>query len=72
MENIVEEYYKREAKELTDLLFDKGFLANDLSRESIMWLEDYIGFILQSKCNMAVKGALLSKRVRDLRAANSN
>lgn len=63
-ETIVEPYYKREAKDLTDLLFDKRFLADDLSRESIDWLEDYIGFLFQSKCEMATKSALLLKSLR--------
>ncbi len=61
----VEGYYKRQAKELIDLLFDKRFLADDLSRESINWLEDYIGFILQSRCDLAARTALLSKKARD-------
>lgn len=64
-EIIIEEYYKRQAKDLTNLLFDRGFLADDLTRESIGWLEDYLGFVLQSQCNMAVKGALLLKKVRE-------
>lgn len=61
----VDGFYKRHAKDLTDMLYDKGFLADDLSRESIQWLEDYIGFILQSHCQIAAKSALLLKRARD-------
>jgi hypothetical protein len=61
----VQDYYKHKAKDLTDMLFDKGFLAEDLSRKSIDWLEDYLGFILQSEYQMAEKGVLLSKSIRD-------
>jgi hypothetical protein len=61
----VEAYYKREAKELTDMLFDKGFLADDLSRRSIDWLEDYLGFVLQVKCESAARAAELTKDARD-------
>ena len=68
MNNEVSKYYQREAKELTDVLFDHGFLAEDLARESIVWLEDYLGFILESKANMAVKAALLTKRTRKITA----
>jgi hypothetical protein len=64
----VEKFYQREAKELTDMLFDKGFLADDLTRESIVWLEDYLGFVLQSKTESAVKAALLTKKVKDRHA----
>lgn len=60
----IEKYYRKEAKELTDLLFDKGFLDNDLTRESINWLEEYFAFILQSKCQMAEKTALLNRDLK--------
>jgi hypothetical protein len=61
----IEEYYKREAKDLVDMLFDKRFLNDELSRESINWLEDYLGFILQTKCEMSAKCALLTAKMRD-------
>ncbi len=60
----VDKYYKHQAKELTDMLFDKGFLNDSLARESINWLEDFIGFTLQSRCEMAVKGAMLIASLR--------
>jgi len=63
----VDEFYKRKAKDLTNLLFDKGFLAKDLTRESIDWLEDYLGFTLQSEAQMSAKAALLTKKARELR-----
>ena len=62
----VEPYYQRQAKDLTNLLFDKGFLADDLTRESIDWLEDYIGFVFQSRCEMAAKAAVLSRKSREI------
>jgi len=61
----VEEYYKRQAKDLTNLLFDKGFLNNELTRESIDWLEDYIGFIIQSQCQTAAKVAVLIAKLKN-------
>jgi hypothetical protein len=61
----VEPYYQRQAKDLTNMLFDKRFLADDLSREATDWLEDYLGFVMQSQCQSAVKAALLSKKVRE-------
>lgn len=60
----VEEYYKREAKELIDLLFDKHFLNPELTLESIDWLEEYIGFVFQSKCQSAAKIATLSAKMK--------
>ena len=61
----VDKYYKREAKELITLLFDKRFLNDDLSKDSIDWLEDYMGFLFQSKCEMAAKCAVLTASMRD-------
>jgi len=63
----VDRYYKRQAKDLVDLLFDKRFLADDLSREATEWLEDYIGFLLQSYCQTAAKAATLTKKLRETR-----
>ncbi len=61
---VVEEYFKRQAKDLTNLLFDKDFLNPDLTRETIDWLEDYIGFVIQSHSQTAAKWKvnLISRR----------
>jgi len=65
---VIEEFYKRQAKDLTDMLFDKGFLADNLTRKSIDWLEDYLGFFIQSQCEMSAKAATLSIKVREMEA----
>ena len=64
-EIIVEEFYKRKAKDLVNLLFDKRFLNDDLSRDSIDWLEDFMGFTLQSEASMSAKCAVLTAKMRD-------
>lgn len=61
----VDDHYKREAKELINLLFDKDFLNPELTRESIDWLEEYIGFVFQSKCQTAAKIATLTARLKE-------
>jgi hypothetical protein len=61
----VEPYYKRQAKDLTDMMHDKGFLDPELTRESVDWLEDYIGFILQSQCQSAAKVAILTAKMKE-------
>lgn len=65
MDTEIEEFYQRKAKDLVNLLFDKRFLSDDLSRESIDWLEDYLGFVFQSEANMAAKCAVLSASLRE-------
>lgn len=63
----VDTYYKRQAKDLVNTLFDKRFLSDNLSRESIDWLEDYVGFVIQSQANSAAKCAVLVAKVRDIK-----
>jgi len=61
----VEEYYKKEAKEIVDMLFDKRFLNDNLAREAMDGLEEFLGFIIQSKCQSAAKVAVLTAKMRD-------
>lgn len=68
MKTEIDGYYKRITKDLTNMLYDEGFLSDDLSRESIDRLEDYLGFVLQAQCDMAVKSAKLAKKFRNLSA----
>ena len=60
----VDPYYQRQAKDLTTMLFDKGFLNAELSRDAIDWLEDYMGFVLQSSAQSAAKSAVLTAKLR--------
>ena len=60
-EKEIDKHYRIRAKEITNMLFDKGFLADDLTRESIDRLEDFLGYILQSNAEMAENCALLLK-----------
>ncbi|MCK9369545.1 hypothetical protein M0R04_06530 [Candidatus Dojkabacteria bacterium] len=61
----VDEYYKRQAREYVDLLFDKGFLDENLSREAIRWLEDYSAYILQSAVRSSIKAHDLVRSLRE-------
>lgn len=65
MEIEVEPYYKRQAKDLTNVMFDKGFLDENLTRESIQRLENYIGFIFQLQCKSAAKVATLMAKHKE-------
>ncbi len=61
----LEKYHKREAKDLIDLLFNRNFLNPELTRESINWLEGYIGFLFQSKAQIAAKTATFIARIKE-------
>jgi len=61
----IDKHYRKKAKDLVDLLFNRRFLNEELSRDSINWLEDYLAFCEQSSCEMAAKSALLIAKMRD-------
>ena len=61
----IDAHYKKQAKDLTNTLFDKEFLNNELTRESIDWLEDYLGYIIQTASNSAVRLALLTAKKKE-------
>lgn len=65
----IDAYYKRQAKDLTNMLFDKEFLNPNLTRESIDWLEDYLGFVVQSASTTAAKCAVLTAKMKERKAA---
>jgi len=65
MEEKVEGYYQIRAKELIDLLFDKKYFREDVSRDDMQGIEDFLAWTLQTQCKMAVKCALLSKRTKE-------
>jgi hypothetical protein len=67
----VDPFYRHRAKEIVDTLFDKRLLNDNLDRDTIGRLEDFLGFLFQSLCESAVKSAELSVKFRDsMRATN--
>lgn len=61
----VEGFYQVRAKELVDMLFDKGYFREDISRDGMKAVEDFIGFLFQSQCQMAARAATLLKKVKE-------
>ena len=55
--------YNRQAKDLVNLLFDKRFLADDLTRESIQWLENYLALILSQTSESATSCERLLRKI---------
>ena len=64
-------YYRRQGKDLVDLLHDRGFLAEDVSRECMNWLEGYIAFVIGTACESSVRANNLIKKIRTLDARGS-
>ena len=61
----VDEYYLRKGREHVAMLFDKRFLNDQLSREAITWLEEYMGFLFQSDAESTAKVTMLTAKMRE-------
>jgi hypothetical protein len=60
----IEKYYKNMARELVDLIYDKGFIAEDCDRKSMRYLEEYIAFLFQSQITGAIRSHDLLKSIK--------
>lgn len=56
----IEPIYKARAKELVDLLYDKKFINPEITRDSMIDIEDFVAFMYQSQCESAAKCAMLT------------
>lgn len=61
--NKVEPYYKNIAKDFIDTLFDKGYFNSNIKREDMRLLDEYLGFLFQSRCEMSVKADQILRKV---------
>lgn len=62
----IEQFYQIRAKEIIDLLFDKNYFREDVSRDDMQGIEDFLAWSFKTQCESAVKCAELSKRAREL------
>lgn len=63
----VEPYYLARGKEVVDMLYDKHYLDNDVTRESMSDLDEYMGFLFQMYVESAVKVDRLTRKVRGVK-----
>lgn len=60
----IQGFYKVRAKEVIDLLFDKCYFREDVSRDGMNDVEDFLAWSFQSQCQSAAKIALLTKKIK--------
>jgi hypothetical protein len=65
MSTEIEHQYRQQATKLVDLLVDKGFIRDDVSREETRVLEDYIGFLFQSNATAVRQTAELLRKYKE-------
>ena len=58
-------YYQLRAKEIVDVLYDKNYFKEDVNRDDMQGVEDFIAFTLETHCKTSVKCALLTKSIKD-------
>jgi hypothetical protein len=63
-EKKIEPFYQARAKDFVDVLFDKGYFREDVSRDGMNDVEDLLAYFVQSYCESAVKCVLLTKKIK--------
>ena len=61
----VEPFYQAKAKDFVDVLFDKGYFREDVSRDGMNDIEDLLGWLFQTYCQSAVKCTLIMKKIKE-------
>lgn len=61
----VDAYYARQGQWIVDALYDKGFLDQELARESFRTLETFFGAMVQDWCDSAVRWDRLSRSLKE-------
>jgi len=64
----VDGYYQRIARDYIDVLHDKRLLNDDLSREALDIMEDYVAYVFQSIADSTKRMVELTAKFRDTKA----
>jgi len=59
----VDPYYKRISRDFIDTLFDKGYFSEKIKREEMRQLDDYLGFLFESRCDMAIRTDRILRKI---------
>jgi hypothetical protein len=65
MDEKIEPFYQIRAKEIVDMLFDKGYFKEDVSRDGMNDVESFLAWSFQVQCESAKRIALLIKQTKD-------
>jgi hypothetical protein len=59
----IEKFYRMRAREIVDMLHDKGFFEKGVTREAMRKLQDYIAYILKTTADGSVKMDRLNRNL---------
>ncbi len=60
----VEPFYLRQGKDIVNVMFAKHYLDNDLLRDSMGDMDEYIGYVIQCSVETAIRADRLCRRIR--------
>lgn len=55
----IEPFYQLRAKEVVDVIFDKHYFKDSVTRDDMQKVEDFLAWNMQYQCQSAVQCALL-------------
>lgn len=64
-EQEVDKHYMTRATEFIDLIFDKGYFNDEVKREDLRKLDEYLGFLLQSTAECAVTCNNMVRKIKE-------
>lgn len=60
----IDKYYRNRAREVVDMMHDKGFFDKEVTRESMRQLQNLIAYYFQQQVESAIKIDRLSKSLK--------
>jgi hypothetical protein len=61
-----EKYFKQDAKQIVDQLFDSKMFISNLTRDDLNSIEDLIGYLMQSRFDSCLRIHHLAERIRGI------
>jgi len=61
----IDKHCQGRAKDLVDCIFDKNYFREDVTREDMQGVEDFLAFMLQSSVETAIRCHDLCKKMKE-------
>lgn len=61
----MKEWFKKDAKQIVDMLFDTKCFKEDISRDDMIELEKFINYLLESKTDSYIKFIEINKKINE-------
>lgn len=61
----IEKYYQLRGQEIVDMLFDKGYIAEGVTRQDLRAVEDLIAYLIQSNVKSGVRSQQLVSKLKE-------